>query len=109
MTAKEVHVNQTTGGIPALRGFRKQFLHTLNSILSSETGQFCPESLEDFAARDSAGKLTEIVQVKDYKAKLIFSELKTFLNVLPIISNVTRTFRLFWQATVSWGQNYRSI
>ncbi len=67
---------QTTGGIPALRGFRKQFLHTLNSILSSETGQFYPESLEDFAVYDSTGKPLEIVQVKDYKAPLTFSALE---------------------------------
>lgn len=80
MTAKEAHINQTTGGISALRGFRKQFLHTLNSILSSETGQFYPESLEDFASRDSAGRVIEVVQVKDYKADLVFSELKTFFE-----------------------------
>jgi hypothetical protein len=72
--------NESTGGIPALRGFRKQFLHTLNSILSSETGQFYPESLEDFAVRDSAGRVLEVVQVKDYKADLVFSELKTFFE-----------------------------
>ncbi|CAK8716213.1 hypothetical protein GMJAKD_05365 [Candidatus Electrothrix aarhusensis] len=76
MTAKEAHINQTTGGIPALRGFRKQFLHTLNHILSSETGHFYPESLEDFSVHDSLGKPLEIVQVKDYKAPLTFSALK---------------------------------
>lgn len=80
MTAKGPQVHQTIGGIPALRGFRKQFLHTLNSILSSETGQLYPESLEDFAVRDSAGRVIEVVQVKDYKADLVFSELKTFFE-----------------------------
>ncbi|XOF32718.1 MAG: hypothetical protein ACL93V_11875 [Candidatus Electrothrix sp. YB6] len=75
MTAKKPHINQTTGGIPALRGFRKQFLHTLNRILSSETGHFYPESLEDFSVYDSTGKPLEIVQVKDYKAPLTFSAL----------------------------------
>ncbi len=75
MTEKEANVEQTTGGIPALRGFRKQFLHTLNSILSSETEQFYPESLEDFVVHDSTGKVLEIVQVKDYKTPLTFSAL----------------------------------
>ncbi|MEE4253772.1 MAG: hypothetical protein V2I50_06990, partial [Desulfuromusa sp.] len=80
MTANCPQANQEIGGIAALRGFRKQFLHTLNSILSSETGQFYPESLEDFASRDSAGRVIEVVQVKDYKADLVFSELKTFFE-----------------------------
>lgn len=80
MTVKGPQVDQATGGIPALRGFRKQFLHTLNSILSSETGQFYPESLEDFAVYDTTGRVIEIVQVKDYKADLIFFELKTFFQ-----------------------------
>ncbi|MCW5198213.1 hypothetical protein VU06_00510 [Desulfobulbus sp. F3] len=71
---------QNTGGIPALRGFRKQFLHTLNRILSSETGYFYPESLEDFAVRDSAGRVLEIVQVKDYKEPLVFSKLDKFFE-----------------------------
>lgn len=71
---------QNTGGIPALRGFRKQFLHTLNRILSSETGYFYPESLEDFAVRDSAGRVFQVVQVKDYKTDLTFSELKPFFE-----------------------------
>ncbi|MGR0480330.1 MAG: hypothetical protein ACTFAL_02695 [Candidatus Electronema sp. V4] len=75
MCAKE-----NTGGIPALRGFRKQFLHTLNRILSSETGYFYPESLEDFAVRDSAGRVLQVVQVKDYKTDLTFSELKPFFE-----------------------------
>ena len=80
MIPTETQSNQTTGGIPALRGFRKQFLHTLNSILSSETGLFYPESLEDFAVRDSAGRVLEVVQVKDYKTNLAFSELKPFFE-----------------------------
>ncbi|MCI5193124.1 MAG: hypothetical protein D3915_08330 [Candidatus Electrothrix sp. AU1_5] len=80
MTANSPQANQETGGIAALRGFRKQFLHTLNSILSSETGHFYPESLEDFAVRDRSGRVIEVVQVKDYKADLVFSELKTFFE-----------------------------
>ncbi|MCI5157405.1 MAG: hypothetical protein D3906_03015 [Candidatus Electrothrix sp. AUS1_2] len=80
MTANSLQANQETGGIAALRGFRKQFLHTLNSILSSETGHFYPESLEDFAVRDSTGRVVEVVQVKDYKDDLVFSELKTFFQ-----------------------------
>ena len=43
-------------------------------------GEFYPESLEDFAVRDSTGRVIEVVQVKDYKADLVFSELKTFFK-----------------------------
>lgn len=72
--------HQTTGGIPALRGFRKQFLHTLHRIIDSEAEVIYPETLEDFAVYDSSGSLIEIVQVKDYKAPLTFSELTTFFQ-----------------------------
>ncbi|MCI5146460.1 MAG: hypothetical protein D3923_13265 [Candidatus Electrothrix sp. AR3] len=72
--------DETTGGIPALRGFRKQFLHTLHRILASGSEVFYPETLEDFSVRDSTGKLIEIVQVKDHTAPLKFSELKTFFD-----------------------------
>ncbi len=57
---------QTTGAVPALRGFRKQFLHTPRRILDSKTEIFYPESLEDFAVHDDSGFLIEIVQVKDH-------------------------------------------
>jgi len=63
-----------------LRGFRKQFLHTLHRIIDSETEVIYPETLEDFAVYDSSGCLIEIVQVKDHKAPLTFSELNTFFQ-----------------------------
>ena len=72
--------HQTTGGIPALRGFRKQFLHTLRRIIDSETEVIYPETLEDFAVYDSSGYLIEIVQVKDHKAPITFSELNTLFQ-----------------------------
>jgi len=74
MATKSTHIvnHQTTGGIPALRGFRKQFLHTLHRIIDSETEVIYPETLEDFAVCDSSGCLIEIVQVKDHKAPLTF-------------------------------------
>jgi hypothetical protein len=71
---------QTTGGIPALRGFRKQFLHTLSRILNSDTEVVYPEGIEDFDVYDQMGRLIEIVQVKDHKKPLTFSELDTFFQ-----------------------------
>lgn len=82
MAADNMHMvnHQTTGGIPALRGFRNQFLHTLHRIIDSETEVIYPETLEDFAVYDSSGHLIEIVQVKDHKAPLTFSELHTLFQ-----------------------------
>jgi hypothetical protein len=68
---------ETTGGIPALRGFRKQFLHTLHRILGAESEIICPETLEDFAVINSFGHLVEVVQVKDHKTPLTFSEIQS--------------------------------
>jgi len=44
--SKHIVENETVGGIPALRGFRKQFLHTLNRIVDSETEVIYPETLK---------------------------------------------------------------
>jgi len=71
-----------------LREFRKQFLHTLRRIIDSETEIIYPETLEDFAVYDNKGNLVEIVQVKDHKTPLAFSELKTFFQrATQIIKN----------------------
>ena len=40
--------HKKTGGVPALRGFRKQFLYTLRRILNSSTEVIYPERYEDF-------------------------------------------------------------
>jgi hypothetical protein len=72
--------HHNNGGITALRGFRKQFLHTLRRIIYSGNEVIYPETLEDFAVYNSSGDLIEIVQVKDHKAPLTFSELKTFFQ-----------------------------
>lgn len=72
--------NQTTGGIPALRGFRKQFLHTLRRIIEAGNEIIYPETLEDFAVHDASGRLIEVVQVKDHKDPLTFSELHAFFQ-----------------------------
>lgn len=69
-----------TGGIPALRGFRKQFLHTLRRIIEAGDEIIYPENLEDFAAHDASGRLIEVVQVKDHSDPLTFSELHTFFQ-----------------------------
>ncbi len=71
---------QTTGGIPALRGFRKQFLYTLRRILNSDTEIIYPERFEDLDVCDDSGRLIEVVQVKDHKKPLTFSELKIFFQ-----------------------------
>lgn len=68
---------ETTGGIPALRGFRKQFLHTLHRILGADSEIICPETLEDFAVFNRSGHLVEVVQVKDHKTPLTFSEIQS--------------------------------
>lgn len=71
---------QTTGGIPALRGFRKQFLYTLRRILNSGTEIIYPERFEDLDIYDKTDRLIEVVQVKDHQSPLTFSELKTFFQ-----------------------------
>jgi ABC-type multidrug transport system fused ATPase/permease subunit len=74
------------GGIPALRGFRKQFLHTLRRIIESESNVIYPETIEDFAVYNNSGSLIEIVQVKDHSAPLTFSDLKTFFkNAIQVL------------------------
>jgi hypothetical protein len=80
MPQEDMHTvnHETTGGIPALRGFRKQFLHTLRRIIDSEDEVIYPETLEDFAVCNSSGHLIEVVQVKDHKDPLTFSELNAF-------------------------------
>jgi hypothetical protein len=90
MAADSMHIvnHQTTGGIPALRGFRKQFLHTLHRIIDSENEVIYPETLEDFAVCTSSGNILEIVQVKDHKAPLTFSELNAFFQrAVQVIRN----------------------
>lgn len=71
---------QTQGGIIALRGFRKQFLHSLKRIITSNTEVFYPEGIEDLDVYDSENCLLELVQVKDYKNPLVASELGTFFS-----------------------------
>ena len=80
--SNDVHLadDRTTGGIPALRGFRKQFLHTLHRIIVSKDEVIYPESLEDFAVYNNSGALIEVVQIKDHSAPLTFSELNTFFQ-----------------------------
>ncbi len=82
----EQNKSSKIGGIPALRGFRKQFLHTLRRIIEAGTNIIYPETLEDFAIYDSSDRLIEIVQVKDHTAPLTFSDLKTFFqNAIKVL------------------------
>ena len=65
----------SSGPIPALRGYRLQFLYTLLRILKgSEIETIHPESLEDYSV-SVAMKLTEVVQVKNYGEPLRLSDL----------------------------------
>ena len=73
-------IDNSPGAIPALRGFRKQFIHTLRRLIESEDLVFKPESLEDFSVHDSSDNLLEVVQVKDYTADLTISDLKSFFE-----------------------------
>ncbi len=88
----QINDTKIVGGIPALRGFRKQFLHTLRRIIESETNVIYPETIEDFAIYNNSGNLIELIQVKDYNSPLTFSDLKTFfknaIKVLQKNSNV---------------------
>lgn len=68
------------GALPALRGYRKQFLYTLGRILNSNGEVCCPEKLEDLSVYNENGKLLELIQVKDHSAPLTFSSLNSFLN-----------------------------
>lgn len=68
------------GAIPALRGYRKQFLYTLGRIIKSDFEIFYPERIEGLSVYDDRGRLIEIIQVKDHSKPLSFSDLKSFFN-----------------------------
>lgn len=75
------------GGINALRGFRKQFLHTLRRIVTAENDEcFYPEGIEDIDVYDSNAQLLERVQVKDYKDPLTKGDIDTFLKRSIVIA-----------------------
>lgn len=67
-----------SGAIPALRGFRKQFLHTFRRVIELDDLRYVPESLEDISVYDKVGNLKELVQVKDHSNPLTISDLRTF-------------------------------
>lgn len=66
-----------TGAIPALRGYRIQFLYTLYRILIEENPNisFKPEGKEDLDIYLN-NNLVEVIQVKDYSEDLTLSHLK---------------------------------
>lgn len=71
-------INNNTGAISALRGYRKQFLYSLYRILGATTDEdtFHPEGhFEDLDIYAPSGQLTEIIQVKDLKDKLTLSDI----------------------------------
>ncbi len=64
-------ITHTTGAIPALRGYRTQFLYSLYRLLHCKEGEvFHPEKHEDYTVMAS-GRMTEITQIKT--GKLILS------------------------------------
>jgi len=69
------------GAIPALRGYRKQFLYTLNKILFDTDGKyiFYPEGKEDLDISDAKGVLISLHQVKAYSKVLTYSDIKSFI------------------------------
>lgn len=72
---------KSDGGIVALRGFRKQFLHTLKRIITSKNNEvFYPEGVEDIDVYDKEKHIIERIQVKDYSNDLVKSNLKSFLK-----------------------------
>ena len=96
---------QIQGGIIALRGFRKQFLHSLNRIITSSCDIFYPEGIEDLDVYDSENHLTELIQVKDYKDSLVTSNLKTFFfGQLKFRQTLPMSFLLL-QAMANLEQN----
>lgn len=63
------------GAIPALRGYRVQFLDTLRRVLQSGVGEVVfPELKEDYSVTKD-GVLAEVVQVKNLSSPLVVSSL----------------------------------
>jgi hypothetical protein len=79
MEADDIHQllepDFNNGAIPALRGYRVQFLDTLRRVLQSGVGEIvCPELKEDYSVvKDNI--LTEVVQVKNLGSPLVISSL----------------------------------
>ncbi|WP_157974342.1 hypothetical protein [Lewinella sp. IMCC34183] len=64
-----------SGPIPALRGYRLQFLYTLLRVLQAEDDEAIhPEMFEDYSVSVEE-KVTEVVQVKNYGKPLRLSDL----------------------------------
>ncbi len=71
------HETINSGAIPALRGFRTQFLYTLYRILISEGEEVIyPELEEDYSIRKHDA-LMEVAQVKNQKSPLTLSNLSS--------------------------------
>src|SRR5688500_11354193 len=65
------------GAINALKGYRAQFVYSLNRILGHHTGEatFRPEGkFEDLDIYDKEGKVIEIIQVKNLSKTLTLSD-----------------------------------
>ena len=72
-------MSNTIGAVPALKGFRVQFLYTLHRLLhGSEEHILRPEGKEDIDVLNSNSQYQELIQVKDYAANLTLSDLEPY-------------------------------
>lgn len=72
------HKSNNIGAISALKGYRVQFLYSLNRILSynEHESEFHPEGkYEDLDVYNEEGEVIEIIQVKDYADTLTLSKI----------------------------------
>jgi len=72
------HKSNNIGAISALKGYRVQFLYSLNRILSynEHESEFHPEGkYEDLDVYNEEGEVIEIIQVKDYAETLTLSQI----------------------------------
>lgn len=69
------------GAPSALRGYRDQFIYSLNRMLLEQdrTLSFQLETLEDFAVLTEQGQVVELIQVKSYSSPLSPNDISSFL------------------------------
>lgn len=66
--------NSNNGAIPALRGYRTQFLYTLHRVLNAGASEVVfPEGEEDYSVQNK-GQLKEVVQIKNLSSDLQLSD-----------------------------------
>jgi len=100
----------SSGAIPALRGYRKQFLHTLRRVIEADAEDvFYPEKTEDLAVYSLDGQLIEIIQVKDHAKPLVFSDLEGFLQRATDIVKIHPHVRIILATFGSIGAELKRV